>query len=96
MTGNTGESDFERLLNRPIAPKGAEEVDTQAFIANLVAGYSVPEADPEQKKMVQLVEDALSAGLQAVLRHPAMFQGLEAAWQGVEFFDVAAEHGMRI
>ncbi len=59
-------------------------MDTQAFIATLVAGYSVPEAAPEQKNMVQLVEDALSAGLRAVLRHPA-FQGLEAAWRGVEF-----------
>jgi len=44
----------------------------------------VPEADPEQGKMVQLVEDSVSAGLRAVLRHPA-FQALESAWRGVEF-----------
>ena len=71
-------------MNQSVAPKGAEAIDTQAFIANLNSPYIVPDADPEQGKMVKLVEDALSAGLRAVLRHPA-FQGLEGAWRGVEF-----------
>jgi type VI secretion system protein ImpC len=82
--GGEGDSDFERLLNQPIASKDASAIDAQAFIANLVAGYSVPEADPDQARMIALVEDALSAGLRAVLRHPA-FQGLEATWRGIEF-----------
>ena len=80
---NAGD-DFERLLNQTVAPRNAEAVTADALIANLVAGYSVPEADPEQAKMVQLVEDALSAGLRAVLRHPA-FQAIESAWRGAEF-----------
>lgn len=79
-----GASDFERMLNQPIASKDASAIDAQALIANLVAGYSVPEADPDQARMIGLVEDALSAGLRAVLRHPA-FQGLEASWRGIEF-----------
>ncbi len=83
-TAAEGESEFEKMLNRPIASKDAAQVTTDALIANLVAGYAVPTADPEQKELVSLVEDAVSAGLRAVLRHPA-FQSLEAAWRGVAF-----------
>jgi type VI secretion system protein ImpC len=81
---STAASDFEHLLQQPIAPKGAAPVDTDAFIANLVTGYGIPDADPEQARLVALLEEALSAGLRAVLRHPA-FQALEAAWRGVAF-----------
>jgi type VI secretion system protein ImpC len=80
-------SDFEELLNKPgaiIAPRNAAAATADALIANLVGGYGVPDADPQQAQMVKLVEDALSAGLRAVLRHPA-FQALEGAWRGVEF-----------
>jgi type VI secretion system protein ImpC len=80
----SADSDFERLLNQTVAPKNAAAVDTDALIANLVAGYSVPDADPDQPRMMALVEDALSAGLRAILRHPA-FQALEASWRGIEF-----------
>jgi type VI secretion system protein ImpC len=69
------ESDFEQMLSRPIAPKGATDANAEAIIANLVAGYGVPEADPQQGPLVALVEDALSAGLRAVLRHPALQAG---------------------
>jgi type VI secretion system protein ImpC len=79
-----GESEFEKMLNRPVAHEDAAQVTTDALIANLVAGYTVPAADPEQKELVALVEDAVSAGLRAVLRHPA-FQSLERAWRGVAF-----------
>ena len=82
--GAPADSDFERLLNQPVAPKNAGQINADALIANLVSGYVVPDADPEQAKMVGLVEDALSAGLRAVLRHPA-FQSLEGAWRGIEF-----------
>jgi type VI secretion system protein ImpC len=77
-------SDFERLMSQPIAPKNAETANVDALIANLVAGYEVPDADPDQARMVKLVEDALAAGLRAVLRHPA-FQTIESAWRGVDF-----------
>jgi type VI secretion system protein ImpC len=79
-----GDSEFEKMLKRPVASKDAAQVTTDALIANLVAGYAVPAADPEQKELVALVEEAVSAGLRAVLRHPA-FQSLEAAWRGVAF-----------
>ena len=77
-------SDFERLMSQPVAPKNAETANVDALIANLVAGYEVPDADPDQARMVKLVEDALAAGLRAVLRHPA-FQAIESSWRGVEF-----------
>jgi type VI secretion system protein ImpC len=77
-------SDFERLMSQPVASKNAEAANVDALIANLVAGYEVPDADPDQARMVKLVEDALAAGLRAVLRHPA-FQAIESSWRGVEF-----------
>jgi type VI secretion system protein ImpC len=83
-TAAGAESDFEQMLSRPVAPKGAADANADAIIANLVAGYGVPEADPQQGPLVALVEDALSAGLRAVLRHPA-FQAVEGAWRSVEF-----------
>ena len=78
------ESDFEQMLARPIAPKNAADANADAIIANLVAGYGVPEADPHQGQMMELVEDALAAGLRAVLRHPAL-QAVEGAWRSLEF-----------
>jgi type VI secretion system protein ImpC len=72
------------MLNRSMAPKNADAANADALISNLVAGYGVPEADPQQAELVALVEDALSAGLRAVLRHPA-FQAVEGAWRSVEF-----------
>ena len=77
-------SDFEKLLSQPVAPKNASAANVDAFIANLVSGYEVPDADPDQARMVKLIEDALSAGLRAILRHPA-FQSIESAWRGLEF-----------
>src|SRR5262249_38674351 len=64
-------SDFEKLLNQPVSTKNSANASADALIASLVAGYEVPDADPEQAKLVKLAEDALSAGLRAVLRHPA-------------------------
>jgi type VI secretion system protein ImpC len=78
-----GESEFEKMLNRPVAPKKAEQASADALIASITSGYAVP-SHPDQAAMVKLVEDALSAGLRAVLRHPAV-QGLEGAWRGVAF-----------
>jgi type VI secretion system protein ImpC len=80
----SGESDFEQMLARPIAPKNAADANADALISNLVAGYGVPAADPQQGPLVALVEDALAAGLRAVLRHPA-FQAVEGAWRSVGF-----------
>jgi type VI secretion system protein ImpC len=76
-------SDFEQLLSKPFAPKNATNATADALIANLVAGYEVPDADPDQARLTKLIEDALSAGLRAVLRHPA-FQAIESSWRGVE------------
>jgi type VI secretion system protein ImpC len=83
-TAASAESDFEQMLARPVAPQGAADANAEAIIANLVAGYGVPTADPQQGPLVALVEDALSAGLRAVLRHPAL-QAVEGAWRSVEF-----------
>ncbi|HUO10997.1 MAG TPA: type VI secretion system contractile sheath large subunit [Phycisphaerae bacterium] len=77
-------SEFEEMLNRPVAARNAAEATADAIIKSLVSGYEVPDADPDQARMVKLIEDALSAGLRAILRHPA-FQAVESSWRGVEF-----------
>jgi type VI secretion system protein ImpC len=81
--GEEGMSDFERLINQPVK-SGAGAANADAFIQSVVAGYGVDAPDPDQAKMVKFVEDALSAGLRAILRHPA-FQAVESSWRGAEF-----------
>jgi type VI secretion system protein ImpC len=81
--GEEGMTDFERLINQPVKA-GAEAANADAFIQSVVAGYGVDAPPPEQAKMVKFVEDALSAGMRAILRHPA-FQAVESSWRGVEF-----------
>jgi type VI secretion system protein ImpC len=81
--GEEGMSDFERLINQP-AKKDAAAANADAFIQSVVAGYGVDAPDPDQAKMVKFVDEALSAGLRAILRHPA-FQAVESSWRGVEF-----------
>ncbi len=81
--GEPAMTDFERLINQPVKAN-AGTADADAFIQSVVAGYGVDAPPPEQAKMVKFVEDALSAGLRAILRHPA-FQAVESSWRGVEF-----------
>jgi type VI secretion system protein ImpC len=54
------------------------------LVAQVAAPYRIPAADPRQEHYVNLLDQALSDLLSALLHHPD-FQRLEAHWRGVDW-----------
>jgi type VI secretion system protein ImpC len=75
-----------RLLGKP--PSEASQANSPAGLAHRliqeIVGPNVTGVHPQQSRLAALVDAELSAGLRAVLHHPA-FQALEAAWRGLDF-----------
>jgi type VI secretion system protein ImpC len=82
------ESLLEQMLEAAPASRGEAHVPDpsgwQALLREIVAPYALPKADPEQGRLVALVDEALAAQLRALLHHPG-FKILEAAWRGLFF-----------
>jgi type VI secretion system protein ImpC len=82
----TTEAMLSRLLGKPASE--ASKPNSPAGLAHRliqqVVGSNVPDVHPQQSHLAALADAELSAGLRAILHHPA-FQALEAAWRGLDF-----------
>jgi type VI secretion system protein ImpC len=76
-------------------PQAAPTSDLHAFIRAAVAPHRVQDVDQAHVALAAEVEDTMSAVLRAILHHPA-FQGLEAAWRGIDFLVRRLETGRRL
>ncbi len=69
----------------PKPAKGARPRDPLlAYVHDLVAPHLVPGQDPKQKELLQQLDAEISHQLRSVLHHP-LYQGLEAAWIGLDY-----------
>lgn len=78
---------WSKLTGMPAAKPAAAPAPVsavEALVKNAVAGHLVAGPDPRQAEMVAAFDNALSGQMRALLHHPH-FQGLEAAWRGVDF-----------
>jgi type VI secretion system protein ImpC len=84
-------ADLERLLGRapPAAPTAAATATggtgavLDRWLRDLVAPHAKPDTAPEQRAVVDAVDQALTTLMRRVLHAPA-FQALEAAWRGAD------------
>jgi type VI secretion system protein ImpC len=85
-TAESTDATLSRLLGKPAS--AASQPTSPASLAHRliqqIVGPNIPGAYPQQSHLVALADDELSAGLRAILHHPA-FQALEAAWRGLDF-----------
>jgi type VI secretion system protein ImpC len=55
-----------------------------AYVKDLVAPHLVPGQDPKQKELLAELDEEVGRQMRAILHNP-LFQGLEAAWRGLEY-----------
>jgi type VI secretion system protein ImpC len=85
-TSESAEAMLSRLLGKP-ASKASQPRSPGGLADRLIqqiVGPNVPGVHPQQSHLTALADAELSAGLRAILHHPA-FQALEAAWRGLDF-----------
>lgn len=54
-----------------------------AYVQDLVAPHLVPGQDPKQKELLAELDEEVGRQMRVILHHP-LFQGLEAAWRGLD------------
>ncbi|QGJ71667.1 Hypothetical protein PBC10988_33740 [Planctomycetales bacterium 10988] len=62
------------------------------IMQNIVSPHAVPSEDPKLPELLEMVDDAISGTMRALLHDPA-FCKLEAAWKGLEFLVHRLETG---
>jgi type VI secretion system ImpB/VipA family protein len=76
-------SDFARLIGQPAAAPSAAERSVDEWMRRLVGPYIEPKRDARQDALIARVDEALSATMRRILRHPD-FQTAESLWRGIE------------
>jgi type VI secretion system protein ImpC len=85
-TTESTEALLSRLLGKP-ASEASQTTSPASLAHRLIQQIVGPNASglhPQQSHLAALADAELSAGLRAILHHPA-FQALEAAWRGLDF-----------
>ena len=68
----------------PGPARGAKPRDPLlAYVHDLVAPHLVPGQDPKQKELLGQLDEEVGRQMRAILHNP-LFQGLEAAWRGLD------------
>ncbi len=73
------------LMGKPPEPSPSRGDDLSDFIRRAVRPHVAREVDPQQRALVERVDDVLAATLRVLLHHPG-FQALEALWRAVDLF----------
>ena len=69
----------------PRPAKGGKPRDPLlAYIHDLVAPHLVPGQDPKQKELLAQLDEEVGRQMRSILHNP-LFQGLEAAWRGLDY-----------
>lgn len=69
----------------PTPARGAKPRDPLlAYVRDLVAPHLVPGQDPKQKELLAQLDEEVGRQMRAILHNP-LFQGLEAAWRGLDY-----------
>ena len=70
--------------DEPAPKRGAKPRDPLlAYVHDLVAPHLVPGQDPKQKELLTQLDEESGRQMRAILHNP-LFQGLEAAWRGLD------------
>lgn len=67
----------------------------QQYLSALVAPHLVPKADPKKKEVMQMVDEATSGLMRALLHHP-LYQELEGNWRALYFLIKELETGPQL
>ncbi|MFN0103509.1 MAG: type VI secretion system contractile sheath domain-containing protein [Bryobacteraceae bacterium] len=71
-------------VEEPAPSRGAKPRDPLlAYVHDLVAPHLVPGQDPKQKELLAQLDEEVGRQMRAIL-HNTLFQGLEAAWRGLD------------
>lgn len=69
----------------PAPKRGSKPRDPLlAYVHDLVAPHLVPGQDPKQKELLAQLDEEVGRQMRAILHNP-LFQGLEAAWRGLDY-----------
>lgn len=83
----TGSDTFANLLGKPVIQDRTAAQPHPAvarLIRKFVSPHIVEESAPEQGRLVESVDEAVSGQMREILHHDD-FQALESAWRGVDF-----------
>ena len=63
-------------------PASSNGMDLQALVKEIVAPFVTPKPDPQQKELIETVDQAASDLMRKIMHHP-QFQTIESAWRSL-------------
>lgn len=96
-TANTANDSFSDLLGKPVTRNGPaiQHPGVAKLIRKFVNPHIVGEPNPEQDRLVESVDDAVSMQMREILHHND-FQALESTWRGLDFLVRELELGAEL
>ena len=101
---DAGETESIGILDRiiegaqdrpPEAPPSSDASEWSRFLRKIVQPHLVPDQDPRQMELADIVYAAAGEMMQIILHHPN-FQALESGWRGLEFLVSRLETDARL
>ncbi|MCG8610851.1 MAG: type VI secretion system contractile sheath large subunit, partial [Pseudomonadales bacterium] len=81
QTISYGDSLLDSILAQAPTPSGPD-YDIEQLVKSIVAPFVQPKADPRQKEMLAVVDEAVSDLMRKIMHH-SRFQALESSWRAL-------------